>query len=365
MTALLHHSEELFGQALGRIPPGVYEGSFRIEDDGSGDGREYEVRVALHAQGDRIDVDMAGTSSQATGMINVAYSQAMAAIMFGIRACVGLSLPLDEGNYRRVTMNLPVRQPGQPSPPGRLQRAHRHRHRGPNHRGDHRRPVQGRSRSGHGPDRHRAHLHHGAERRRAPLGYLGVEMGVRGRAEGADGTDASSASMFGSGRSSTDVEPLEVRYPVLFERSGLWADSEGLTLAGRGAGTETVVRVQTDATVTVRTGTGCGWLRPAKGGQPGGAAGTPFAGPTARSTPCREIDERPPGSGVVDLMRTPPAGAAWAPRNVGPARPSPKTCAAGWSPPGGRHGTMATPLVGRGCRPRPTRPRMAKGRSRG
>jgi N-methylhydantoinase B len=252
VTANLAHSEELMGNALSQIPPGRYEGSFRIEDDGSGNGREYEVKVAITAKGGSVDVDLDGTSDQANGIINAAYSQTMAAILFGIRACVGLNLPLDEGNFRRIEMNLPFGSLVNPRPPaacnGRivtataiieaiiaaLSKAD---------------PKLGMAASGI------VHIYTlgGTDTSGRHWGYLGVEMGGSGATHGADGTDASSAAMFGGGRSTSDIEPLETRFPVVFERSGLLPDSGGPGRWRGGVGTETIVRVLTDATVTVRT----------------------------------------------------------------------------------------------------------------
>jgi N-methylhydantoinase B len=252
VTAILRHSEELVANALARIPPGRYEGSFRIEDDGSGDGREYEVRVAVTAKGGSVEVDLDGTSAQARGIINAAYSQAMAAVLFGIRGCVGLDLPLDESNFGLVTMNLPYGSLVNPRPPaacnGRIVTATA--------------IVEAiiAALSKADPELEMAasgivHIYTlgGTDAAGGHWGYLGVEMGGSGATHGADGADGSSAAMFGGGRSTSDVEPLEARFPVIFERSGLLADSGGPGRWRGGVGTETVVRVLQDATVTVRT----------------------------------------------------------------------------------------------------------------
>jgi N-methylhydantoinase B len=59
--------------------------------------------------------------------------------------------------------------------------------------------------------------------------------------------------MFGIGRTTTDVEPIEARYPVVIERSGLLVDSGGPGQWRGGLGPETIVRALRPARVTVRT----------------------------------------------------------------------------------------------------------------
>jgi N-methylhydantoinase B len=250
--AFLGHSEELMSAALGKIPPGRYQGQFRIEDDGSGNGAEYVVRVAITAQDGRLTVDFEGTSAQATGIINAAYSQALAATLFGIRACVGLDLPLDEGNYRCLDVNLPYGSLVNPRSPaacnGRIVTATAIIEAivGALATAD---PGLAMAASGI------VHVYTlgGLDDGGAHWGYLGVEMGGSGARFGLDGPDAVSAAMFGSGRTSTDVEPIEARYPVLVERSALWPDSGGPGQWRGGVGTETVVRALRPARVTVRT----------------------------------------------------------------------------------------------------------------
>lgn len=250
--ALLRHSEELMAHALRKIPDGQYRGEFTIDDDGSGEGREYLVKVTITSSDGRIEVDFEGTSPQATGIINAAYSQAMAAALFGIRACVGLNLPLDEGSYRRVSMSLPYGSLVNPRPPaacnGRIVTATA--------------IIEAIMSALSHADRSLAmaasgivHIYTlgGTEPNGSHWGYLGVEMGGSGARFGLDGADGVSAAMFGSGRSSSDVEPIEARYPVLIERSRLWPDSGGPGRWRGGVGTETIVRALTGGRVTVRT----------------------------------------------------------------------------------------------------------------
>ena len=314
VRVLLRHSEQLMGAALKRIPRGRYEGSFRIEDDGSGDGREYEVRVALTARGETIDVDLEGTSSQATGIINAAYSQTMAAVLFGIRACVGLNLPLDEGNFRRITMNLPFGSLVNPRPPaacnGRIVTA----------TAIIEAIIAALSQADPRLEMAASGIVHiytlgGTDAANRHWGFLGVEMGGSGARHGADGTDAASASMFGGGRSTTDVEPLEARFPVVFERSQLLADSGGPGRWRGGVGTETIVRVLAPATVTVRTDR----VRLAppglRGGQPGRTGGYAIRRTSGRvdRLPGKSMNVRmAPGDALI--MRTTGGGGVGSPK---------------------------------------------------
>jgi N-methylhydantoinase B len=252
VEALLDHSAQLMAHALRVIPDGRYDGHFTIDDDGSGDGREYEVHVTLDVRDGHADIGFEGTSAQARGIINAAYSQVLGSTLFGVRAFVGMNLPLNEGSFQPLDIHLPLGTLVNPRSPaacnGRivtctaiieailsaLSAARR---------------ELAMAASGI------VHIYTlgGAEPTGSQWGYLGVEMGGSGARFGLDGPHASSAAMFGSGRSTTDVEPLEARYPVIFERSGLLQDSGGPGQWRGGMGTETVVRVLTDARVTVRT----------------------------------------------------------------------------------------------------------------
>jgi N-methylhydantoinase B len=252
VDAQLEHSEELMAHALNRIPPGRYHGEFTIDDDGSGNGREYVVRLALTAGGGRVQVDFTGTSSQATGIINAAYSQVLAATLFGIRACVGLNLPLDEGAYRCLDVELPFGTIVNPRSPaacnGRIVTA----------TAIIEAIVRALAQSNDELAMAASGMVHiytlgGADEDGRQWGYLGVEMGGSGARFGLDGPDAVSAAMFGSGRSTSDIEPIEARYPVIVERASLLQDSGGPGQWRGGVGTETIVRSLGEARVTVRT----------------------------------------------------------------------------------------------------------------
>jgi len=252
VEGLLDQSARLMEHALRAVPDGSYEGGFDIDDDGSGDSREYTVKVRLTVKDGKVDVSFDGTSAQARGIINAAYSQVLGSTLFGLRACVGMNLPLNEGSFRPLTINLPLGTLVNPRSPaacnGRivtctaiieaivsaLSKA---------------REELAMAASGI------VHIYTlgGSGPASGQWGYLGVEMGGSGARFGMDGPDASSAAMFGSGRSTTDVEPLEARYPIIVERSGLLRDSGGAGQWRGGMGTETVVRVLDDARVTVRT----------------------------------------------------------------------------------------------------------------
>jgi N-methylhydantoinase B len=266
----LRHSETSMARAISAIPSGRYEGEAFIDDDGTGDGKAYVVRVALAVKDGAVDVDFTGTSLQAAGMINAAYSQSLAATIFGLRACVGLNLPLDEGTYRPVTVNLPFGSLVNPRSPaacnGRvvtcaaiieaIMRA----------------MAQAKSEfamAGSGI----IHVYtiSGVDERGRHWGYLAVEGGGSGARFGRDGASAMSASMFGGGRNTQDMEPLEARYPVLIERSRLLPDSGGPGQWRGGLGTETIIRALRPAMITVRSDR----IRFPPPGLAGGEAGRP------------------------------------------------------------------------------------------
>jgi N-methylhydantoinase B len=316
IEALLDQSEALMMEALRRIPSGRYADEFCIDDDGSGDGRDYVVRATVDVSDGHVVVDFAGTSEQATGVINSAYSQSIAAAMFGIRGCVGLGLRLDEGTYRCIEVRLPPGSLVNPASPaacnGRMVTCTA--------------AIEAIFSALAKADRSLAmaasgilHIYtmSGIDEPAGHWGYLGVSIGGSGASFGADGPDASSTAMWGGGgRGFNDIEPIEARYPVLFESARLLPDSGGPGRWRGGVGTETRVRVLEPAQVTVRADR---VRRPPpglSGGQPGRAGGYLLwrNGRGIKRLPAKAMNV-PLAAGDVFVMRTSGGGGVGDPRD--------------------------------------------------
>lgn len=323
VDAVLAHSEALAADAVARIPAGTWRGEFHIDDDGSGSGKEYVVRVALSARDGRLALDFDGTSPQADGIINAAVSQVYAAIVGALRACLGAEFPIDEGAYRCLDVTLPEGTLVNPRKPaacnGRVVTAN----------ATFEAIVQALAQATPELAMAASGIVHiftlgGVDATGTQWGYLSVEMGGAGARVGLDGLDGASLPM-GMGRVSGDVEPLEARYPILVERNGLFADSGGPGRWRGGVGTETFVRLLAPARVTVRTDR----LRLPPPGLDGGAPGRPGGYEihrAARADAPAHVEQLPGkamnialGEGDVLVMRTTGGGGVGDPRDRDPA----------------------------------------------
>jgi N-methylhydantoinase B len=108
VNALMDYAERRTRQEISRLKPGVYEGSFAIDDDGV-EPRPggFVVRVKITIQGSDFEVDFTGTDRQARGAINAAVSQTMSGVIFALRCIIDPTIPLNDGCFAPVKMILP------------------------------------------------------------------------------------------------------------------------------------------------------------------------------------------------------------------------------------------------------------------
>ncbi|HZP27650.1 MAG TPA: hydantoinase B/oxoprolinase family protein [Acidimicrobiia bacterium] len=269
----MDHAERQMRAGLARIPPGTYEGAFEIDGDGVDADREFTVRVAVTLDGSGgVELDFAGTSPQARGMINSSYSQTLSGVLYAVRCFVDPTIAMNEGCFRPLTTRLPPGTLVNPAPPaacggrlmtvaaaveailGALSAA----------RPDH---AVGAS----------SLIHVWTLTGVDPSGQrwlnLFYEFGGLGARTGKDGPDATGAFFLGGRSVIPQLEPLEAQYPFVVRSTRLWPDSGGPGEARGGLGVETVIELLTDAEVTVR-GARMDIPPPGRGGGHPGAAGT-------------------------------------------------------------------------------------------
>jgi len=106
VDTLMDHSEQLIRQEIRKIPPGVYEASDFIDDDGVGNG-PFEVKVKVTVSNDKIVCDFTGSHPQVPGPVNAArtglYSSARAILI----ALTDPSIPANEGCFRPLEVICP------------------------------------------------------------------------------------------------------------------------------------------------------------------------------------------------------------------------------------------------------------------
>jgi len=262
-------SERRMRESFAALPAGRYESSFRIDTDGI-DDRTYDVHVAVTLPGDgTIDIDLAGTSTQARGAINASVSQTLSGVVFACRCFADLDIPMNEGCFTPLTVHLPRGTLVNPEPPaacgGRLvtvaavteavlaalaQAA-------PEHAVAASSLIQ-------------VFALRGVRDDGAAWLTLLYEFGGLGARAGADGADATGAFFLGGRSVIPQVEPVEAQYPFVVRSARLLPDSGGPGEWRGGLGVETVIELLADAQLTVR-GDRMGALPPpgARGGEPG------------------------------------------------------------------------------------------------
>jgi N-methylhydantoinase B len=102
----LDYSERMMRAEI-RIPPGSYQGSYTIQDDGIDLNKSYTVRVRVTIEGSNCHVDFTGTDRQARGAINAAFSQAISGAIFALRCFLDPAIPMNEGCFRPVRLTMP------------------------------------------------------------------------------------------------------------------------------------------------------------------------------------------------------------------------------------------------------------------
>ena len=112
MDAIVEYGERMLGQAIARMPAGVYRAQDVLEDDGFGHG-PLPIAVQLQITGSGISADFTGSAPQTEGGINAVASITVSALRYVVRciaeAVLGQSLPAGGGAMQSVQVILPER----------------------------------------------------------------------------------------------------------------------------------------------------------------------------------------------------------------------------------------------------------------
>ena len=245
----LEYTEVLTRAAIEDLPAGTYRSDYTIDDDGVTSLRGHRVQVSVTI-GDRdISLDFEGTDRQVAAAVNSSISQSLAAAVFAFRCFVDPTIPMNDGCLRVLNVNLPE---------GSLLNAQ-----SPYPCGGRFLPAYAameavlQALSDAVPERAIAASGilqpFSIAAKTAPYWvHLAYEFGGVGARFGKDGPDATGIH-FGLGRNSVpQVEPVEVRCPLIVEEVEYIADSGGPGRWRGGLGTRTVFRLLADAYVTTR-----------------------------------------------------------------------------------------------------------------
>jgi N-methylhydantoinase B len=106
MEALLTHSERKLRSAIGNMPAGTYIGEDYLESTGVTEQR-VRLRVRIEVAHQSLRFDYRGTDRQVTGPVNAAYGVTLAGVYFVLKALVDPELPMNQGAFRPVTVEVP------------------------------------------------------------------------------------------------------------------------------------------------------------------------------------------------------------------------------------------------------------------
>ena len=120
MNAIVEYGERMLGNAIERMPRGVYAAEDVMEDDGFGNG-PLRIAVRLTISDGRITADFTGSAPQTEGGINAVASITVSAVRYVVRcmaeAVLAQSLPAGGGAMQHVQVVLPERSIVQAGPP--------------------------------------------------------------------------------------------------------------------------------------------------------------------------------------------------------------------------------------------------------
>jgi N-methylhydantoinase B len=109
MSQSLDHSEKLIRAAIGRIPNGTYEAEEYL-DPIEAHGWKQErplLKVKITVADDHMTFDYTGTGAQVRGGINCPLSVTCNSTWFTVKAITDISIPINHGCYRPVTIIAP------------------------------------------------------------------------------------------------------------------------------------------------------------------------------------------------------------------------------------------------------------------
>jgi N-methylhydantoinase B len=101
------YGDRLSRNTLAKIPPGTYEFTDLMDDDGCGTN-DIPITVKVAVSDECIEVDFTGTSDQVQGNINCPISVAAAAVFYVFRCMLPPQTPACAGTFKSIRLSAPV-----------------------------------------------------------------------------------------------------------------------------------------------------------------------------------------------------------------------------------------------------------------
>lgn len=103
---IFKQSELMERAAISEIPDGVYRAEGFIDNDGAGSG-PVPVKVAVHISGDKMTIDLDGSSPQTHGALNSGYPQAVSGCRVVYKMLIHPDRPVNGGCFKTLTVKAP------------------------------------------------------------------------------------------------------------------------------------------------------------------------------------------------------------------------------------------------------------------
>ncbi|MFQ3566969.1 MAG: hydantoinase B/oxoprolinase family protein [Aggregatilineales bacterium] len=103
---IFRQSEQLEREAVSAIPNGSYESEGFIDNDGLG-SPPVRVKMMVTVEGDRMTIDLDGSSPQTVGPVNCGFAQTISACRVAFKLLVNPQRPVDGGTFKTLEIRAP------------------------------------------------------------------------------------------------------------------------------------------------------------------------------------------------------------------------------------------------------------------
>jgi len=276
VNQLIEYTERRTRQEIEKIPDGVYQGEYVVEEDGVDLGKTFKVKATVTIEGSTCHVDFTGTDPQARGPINAAYSQSTSGVITALRCIIDHSIPMNEGCFLPIKVTLPEGTLVNPRRPAAcnarvavvqavIDAIHRAL------AAPYREKVAGCAGTTH------VYTVGGVDPDNGNWNYMDAIVGAMGATFGNDGPDNGIHPIYSTGDGyGASMEAYETELPILYRGYGIWNDSGGPGKWRGGCGTWREVEFLQPSLLTVRASDRCKLPPPGVEGGKTGKGGSWF-----------------------------------------------------------------------------------------
>ena len=101
---IFRQSEVLEKKAVRKIPDGSYNAEGFLDNDGISD-EPIKIKINIKVKGDKLHVDLSGSSKQAIGPVNCGFAQTISAIRVAFKCIINPDRPVDGGTFKTLTLD--------------------------------------------------------------------------------------------------------------------------------------------------------------------------------------------------------------------------------------------------------------------